>query len=92
MSREVEFDIFNIYDNVILLCQPDYEKINSIIDDKALLCPHPEIVHNYQVRKEVKNISYMASSYLPNIDAIAFFLEKCWPILSTKYDIQLKSM
>jgi glycosyltransferase involved in cell wall biosynthesis len=90
MSREVEFDIFNIYDNVMLLCQPDYEKISAIINDKALLCPHPEITHNYQARKEVKNISYMASSYLPNIDAITFFLEKCWPILSSKYDIRLR--
>lgn len=91
MTRENEINIFNIYDNVIVLCQPDLEKINGMIGvGKAILCPHPASPYTHDVRPDVKNISFVASSYLPNIDAINWFIANCWPRIVSKYPVKLK--
>jgi glycosyltransferase involved in cell wall biosynthesis len=91
MTRENEINLFNIYDNVIVLCQPDLEKINEMIGiGKAILCPHPAAPCRHEVRPDVKIISFVASSYLPNIDAINWFIANCWPRILCKYPVQLK--
>ncbi|MDB5134415.1 MAG: hypothetical protein JWP37_1018 [Mucilaginibacter sp.] len=90
LSGETENKIFNVYDHVMVLCEPDYEKLESIIGaDKALLCPHPVAPYPHKIRNEVKNIVFIASAYLPNKDAINFFIDNCWPQLSAKYPVQL---
>jgi len=91
MTRENEIDILKIYDNVIVLCQPDLKKVNEMIGiGKAILCPHPATPNTHEIRPCVKNISFVASSYLPNIDAVNWFLAKCWPRIVNKYPVQLK--
>ncbi|MFI5139539.1 MAG: glycosyltransferase family 4 protein, partial [Sphingobacteriales bacterium] len=90
ISKEDEIDIMNVYDHVMVLCGPDYEKINSMIDPgKILLCPHPVIPLQHLIRDEVKNIAFIASGYLPNRDAINWFITNCWPVISAKYNVQL---
>jgi glycosyltransferase involved in cell wall biosynthesis len=90
MSIETESEIFKIYDNVMLLCKPDYKKVKPIIGaHKALLCPHPVTISRHTLRKEVKNITFIASAYLPNRDAINFFIANCWPQISSKYAVCL---
>ncbi|CAN5454391.1 hypothetical protein BH09BAC6_BH09BAC6_01190 [soil metagenome] len=90
MPRDTEVEILNVYDHVIAICEPDREKISAIIgDDKTLLCPHPVAPILRPLRKDVKNIAFVASAYLPNQDAINFFAAHCWPQLYAKYQMRL---
>jgi glycosyltransferase involved in cell wall biosynthesis len=90
LPRETENEIFNVYDKIMVLCAPDYEQINTMIGPgKALLCPHPHQIHHHSISKEVKNIVFIASAYLPNKDGINFFINNCWPAISEKSAMQL---
>lgn len=90
MSKEFEFQVFDIYDYVMVLCEPDQEKINSFFDyPKALLCAHSSGIYHHAVRPSVSNIGFIASEYDPNIDAIHFFIENCWPSVIEKYNVTL---
>lgn len=90
ISRETEIEIFNAYDFVMVLCEPDYKTVSTMTNsDKTLLCPHPVIPCPQPIRNEVKNISFVASSYFPNSDAIIFFIKNCWPQISEKYQVNL---
>ena len=86
LAAETEVEIMNIYDKVIVLCEPDYIKLRLLFDEKKiLLCPHPVRTHCRKLRSHVRNISYVASAYLPNKDAIEFFIKNTWPLISEKY-------
>ena len=86
LSKETEIELFNIYDHVIALCQPDYEEITAMVEmGKVLLCPHPVQTSLHTNREVVKNIAFVASAYLPNVDAINWFIANCWPLISEKY-------
>ncbi|WP_207512771.1 glycosyltransferase [Longitalea luteola] len=90
MSEEFEFQVFDIYDHVIVLCGADQEKINSFFDyPKALLCSHSTSVSYHDTRPTVSNLAFIASEYDPNIDAIHFFIENCWPAVQEKYNVTL---
>lgn len=90
LDREDEIQIFNVYDYVMAICQPDYYKISAFIgDDRTLLCPHPTIPHQSEIREEVKNIVFVASAYLPNKDAIEWFIVNCWPLIFAAHDVRL---
>jgi glycosyltransferase involved in cell wall biosynthesis len=89
ISAEDEMEIFGVYDHVMVLCQPDYENIGRIPGNKALLCPHPSNVYPHKPRNEVKNIAYIASEYVPNVDAINFFINNCWKAISNLHDVTL---
>jgi len=90
LSKETEAEIFSVYDHVMVLCQPDYEAVTAMAGQgKALLCPHTVEPCMHPVRKEVKNIIFIASAYLPNKDAINWFIANCWPHISAKYNVQL---
>jgi len=90
MTRKTETAILKVYDHVMVLGQPDSDEITSMIGPgKALLCPHPVQPCRHPVREDVKNIAFIASAYLPNRDAIDWFIANCWPRISTKYDVQL---
>lgn len=90
MSEKTEIEILNVYDHIIAICEPDFEKIKKMTgSDKALLCPHPATTVLHPFRSCVKNIVFVASAYLPNADAINLFLENCWTTISEKYDVHL---
>ncbi|HEV2483377.1 MAG TPA: glycosyltransferase family 4 protein [Puia sp.] len=90
MSPELEFQVFDIYDHVLVLCLPDYEKVNRKMGDpKAMLCPHPVAVRSHAPREKVRNLTFVASEYPPNVDAMHFFIRECWPALHSAYDIEL---
>jgi glycosyltransferase involved in cell wall biosynthesis len=88
MDYESEAEIFNVYDYVMVLCEPDFEEVN-MMSGNALLCPHPVQIKNIDIREEVKNIVFIASAYLPNIDAINWFIANCWQQISEKHAISL---
>jgi len=90
LSRETEFKIFEVYDYIMVLCEPDYKEIiSSINSEKVLLCPHYVKQIKHEPRDTVKTIAFIASEYIPNVDAIAFFLNHCWPIILEKHKVQL---
>jgi hypothetical protein len=84
-----EFAIMEVYDKVMVLCQPDREKLEQVIPGHVLLCPHPAAVHQGQTRAAAGKIVYMASEYLPNVDAIVHYLETAWPIISAEHAVEL---
>lgn len=86
LPAATELEILKVYDHVMVLCAPDRQKLGDLLGkDKVLLCPHPSTVTKHQVRDEVKNISFVASAYLPNRDAINTFIKHCWPAISKKF-------
>jgi glycosyltransferase involved in cell wall biosynthesis len=90
LTREIEFQVFDIYDYILVLCGPDCELINRTLETpKAILCSHPVPVQPHPIREKVGNIAFAASEYPPNIDAIHFFMEECWPSLAGVPDIGL---
>ncbi len=90
MPVKTESEIFGVYDKVMAICLPDFEKINTIAGPgKALLCPHPVKPCPHPINDKVHCISFIASSYLPNKDAISFFIENCWPQIAATYPVKL---
>jgi len=90
LSGETEAEILSVYDNVMVLCQADADLVNAMTGPgKALLCPHPVEPRSHPQKNIVKNIAFVASGYLPNKDAIEWFIANCWPAISAKYDVTL---
>lgn len=90
LSETTETELFKVYDYIIVLCQADCDKVATMVgDSKALLCPHPVKALQHRIRSAVKNIGFVASGYLPNADAISWFINHCWPDISGSYDVQL---
>lgn len=90
ITEETEKEIFGVYDHIITLCDADAHKVALMAGSKkALLCPHPAGVYSHPIRGEVKNIVFMGSAYLPNKDAIEWFITQCWPRLHKAYGITL---
>ena len=89
LDWKTEAEIFTKYDFVIGICEPDYLKIKSIIGEKALLCPHAIVPFSHMLRKKAEIIGFVASEYLPNKDAINFFIKECWPEIVSKHNVNL---
>jgi len=90
LSEEEEFEILGIYDHIMAICQPDYERLVSAFgQNKPLLCPHPAIPVKHNTSAVVKNIIFVGSEYLPNKDAIESFIGTCWSKISKKFDVKL---
>eukprot|EP01037_Dinobryon_pediforme_P007922 gene7922-7991_t len=90
LPPETEFSIMNVYDKIMVLCEPDREKLaDSLGSEKILLCPHPVSIKNYALRPKVKNIIFIASAYLPNKDAINYFISECWPAIAKTHPVEL---
>ncbi|MBS1524420.1 MAG: glycosyltransferase family 4 protein [Bacteroidetes bacterium] len=86
IPKETEFEILEVYDHVMVLCAPDHEKLAQVFGrEKILLCPHPVASVHHHMRREVKKISYVASAYIPNRDAINEFITRCWPLISEEF-------
>lgn len=90
IGREDEIELFNVYDYVMAICKPDYDRISSFVgSDRTLLCPHPVTSYPSEISERVKNIAFVASSYLPNKDGIDWFVADCWPLIYPAYDVRL---
>jgi glycosyltransferase involved in cell wall biosynthesis len=90
LSAETESEILKIYDHIIAICDPDAQRMQALTGAKNILvCPHPMATVQPTIRQEVKNIVFIASVYLPNKDAINFFIANCWEGISRHYNVQL---
>ncbi|HZY36652.1 MAG TPA: glycosyltransferase family 4 protein [Mucilaginibacter sp.] len=91
LSAETEKELFSVYDRIMVLCSDDFDTVDAMAGSgKALLCPHPVEPVAHPIRPEVKNIVFAASAYLPNRDAINWFIKNCWPHISAKYPVILQ--
>jgi glycosyltransferase involved in cell wall biosynthesis len=82
LTEKEEHHYFSKYEYVMAIKKADYEKIAEIIGTgKVILAPHPVIGKKQPVRDVVTSIGYVASNYLPNIDAMRWFLSAVWPNL-----------
>lgn len=79
VTREMEFEQFRKYDYVILMKESDVKKVAVQIGaEKVILAPHPGGLPRQNIRKSVKKIVFVASAYLPNVDAINWFIRNVW--------------
>ena len=84
VTYEEEIAIFSKFDYIILINSDDFEKIKKDVPvDKLVLIPHPVDFPKSDVRKTVGSISFVASSYAPNIVAMRWFLSEVWPFVNT---------
>lgn len=91
LTEETEKEIFGVYDYVMVLCPADYDKVTAMTGHgKALLCPHPVTAGVRHAQRKVQNIVFVASIYLPNRDAINWFIKNCWPQIVAKHNVQLQ--
>jgi len=90
LTESVEFQILSCYDYIMVLCEPDRNRLMPILGAECLLfCPHPVALSSRVLRPDVRNISFIASEYLPNVDAIESFIAECWHLISDQTDITL---
>jgi glycosyltransferase involved in cell wall biosynthesis len=91
LPAETEQELFSVYDHIMVLCPADADKVNAMaVPGKALLCPHPVEPVAHANRLQVKNIVFIASAYLPNRDAINWFIKNCWPQISAAHPVNLQ--
>jgi glycosyltransferase involved in cell wall biosynthesis len=90
LTKEEELNIYRCYDYIILIQKRDFENIAiEIGSDNLLLIPHPAHLEKKRVRKEVKNVGYIASPYTPNIDALNWFINNAWDSINKRYGLTL---
>jgi glycosyltransferase involved in cell wall biosynthesis len=90
LSKQEELNIFKCYDHIILIQKTDFENIEKEIDAaNLLLIPHPAILEKKKIRKKAKNVGYIASPYIPNIDALKWFITNVWNGIYKKHDLVL---
>jgi len=86
LDEETELEILDMFDYVIFLTENDSLFARKRIDEKKILiCPHPVNVKKPKLRKKVRNIGFIGSEYIPNVDAVEYFITNCWPLLIKKY-------
>lgn len=79
LTPKEERDYFMKYDYVVGIKKADCEKLSEMIGrDKVILAGHPACGEKQPIRRSARNIGYIASNYLPNIDAINWFLNEVW--------------
>lgn len=90
LSKQEELNIYKCYDYIILIQKRDFENIAKEIDTaNLLLVPHPAILEKKEICKQAKNVGYIASSYVPNIDALNWFVNNVWDNIYKKHDLVL---
>ncbi len=90
LSMEEELNIFRCYDFIILIQNSDYEKIAKDIQaSNLLLLPHPVVLKKKAIRREIRNVGFVASAYLPNIDALKWFINNVWNGICNKFHLIL---
>lgn len=82
LTHDEEFGIFDKFDALIMIQQPDFQKISDLLGaDKAVLAPHPSEAPQQQIRPSASRIGFIASEYGPNRDAISWFAHHVWPAI-----------
>lgn len=90
LPSDIEIELFKYFDYVLAICKPDYDYLISIIGrEKTILSPHAPQIIKSPLAAEVKNVSFIGSEYLPNVDAITFFIQNCWPQINEENDLIL---
>jgi len=90
LSAKQEIKIYDCYDFVMFICEPDFSKIKSLFPArKMVLVPHACDIKTKQVRHSARNIGFVASEYIANIDGIQHFINNCWPLLLKENDLEL---
>lgn len=90
LTLEEELDIFGCYDYILLIQRNDWETIAQWMDeDRLILAPHPIQARPLALRQTVRNIGFVASGYLPNIEGLEWFLTQVWNDLAAKYHLTL---
>lgn len=86
MSIEVEIGMYNLYDYVMSICDPDYNQLVKLVpENKIINVLHAPSVYNTHVKKSVETIGFVGNAFFPNIDGIKHFMEECWNDLLLKF-------
>jgi len=85
ITKEEELKIFNSYDNLIAIQDIDKRDLISwgIDPDKIITCGHMVVCENNFESGDVKNIGYMGSHNISNVDSIKWFIKNVWPAYSS---------
>jgi glycosyltransferase involved in cell wall biosynthesis len=82
MTDEEELAIFNCFNKVLLIQKNDYRKIGEQIGfDRAMLVPHAAMLRKQRLRDHARAIGFVASEYVPNVEAAVWFLNDVWPMI-----------
>ena len=80
LTQNEELSIFRQFHKVILIQEEEYRSVKNILGkEKVLLAPHSVDFSQKKIRKEVKNIGFIASEYSPNIEGLHWFVNNVWP-------------
>jgi glycosyltransferase involved in cell wall biosynthesis len=91
LSEERELKLFSYYDYIMLICEPDYQKIGKIIPkEKLLLVPHfcPPVPK--ETKANATCIGFVGSEYIANKDGLLHFVSTSWPLLRRTRNVELK--
>ncbi|GAB4033950.1 glycosyltransferase [Spirosoma jeollabukense] len=84
LNFQEELDLYKIYDYVLMIKTEDYNLIASVLGkSKVLLVPHASPIYKPSLRHKAFNVGYIASTYLPNIDGINWFINSVWKNIKT---------
>lgn len=79
ISKDREYKIFKLFDYVMFISQKDYNtSLSKLSVAQMILAPHPAKINVHDFREDAKVVGFVASDYLPNVDAICWFLESIW--------------
>lgn len=90
LSKQQEYKIYRLYNYVIFISKTDYERSKKLLpEEKMFLAPHPLVVNHIRLRDDAKIVGFIGSDYLPNIDAILWFLEHVWPKIPIELELEI---
>lgn len=88
LTFQEELDLYKIYDYVLMIKAEDYDLIaNCLGKSNVLLIPHASPIHKPSIRHKAFKVGYVASTYLPNIDGINWFINSVWNNIKTSESI-----
>lgn len=90
MYPELEKTVLNLFDYVLPICEPDYERLKDFVPiNKIITVSHSPTLVPTVIRKDVLVIGFIGSAYLPNKDGIQHFINGPWQIISKLFNVQL---
>jgi glycosyltransferase involved in cell wall biosynthesis len=83
----IEYRIFNAFDFVMLICRPDILSAKRYVpEEKLILTSHSCTPSNSIIRENVLTLGFIGSDYIPNQDAMHYFLEQ-WSKINKNYNV-----